>query len=687
MEVFQDREETRRHSLRLTLMLVLALGGVVIALEGLLLWAMGFQILPATSNLILEPLAHLSLLSALIALPSIVWGGALYCFLSLRRGSSALVESLDAFEIIPEIDDDPGTSRLYEVVEEAALADDLPVPRVYLLDNEQGINALFAGTSPFDAILVVTQGALFHLNRNELRAVVSHALSHVRSGDMRPALYLVSFLHGFAWLEKRARRFPLSMQVKRVYIALPLVAFGLPFIACAAISLLCGHLLKKRFVHHYVLNADDAVRFTGQKKALIEALKKMAAVENGSALTDRNAAAEMDPLLMASGTCSQPQSHPRMIDRIQRLGSTCTAGDLVALRARWQQRGAPDGHVEDIYLGLSSPAVDLAPPPLPEALQSDITLTAEGHVEFHPPDWNDIRRQAGQQKAAQEALAFPADRVIAFTPDAGDGPPIDRYRQTRQLLATLSDDLRKTAHTTDQAIPLLLALLLESHETIQIRQRQEIITRFGVETCKETLALYRKYIADLHPKLFLPLAALIFPALRRQTRSQLHALLKIVGILSRADGRISLFGYCLSQLLFQQIHEMLAPARHARQGQATLREARPEISTLFAIVAREGHPLPAHARTAYLCGMERLFDDPPPYRLPANGVLALSSVWKPLDALGAESKAQLIDALLCVVLHDQILRVEEAELLRTICTMLHCPLPDLDAVLTARPAA
>ena len=66
-----------------------------------------------------------------------------------------------------------------------------------------------------------------------------------------------------------------------------------------------------------------------------------------------------------------------------------------------------------------------------------------------------------------------------------------------------------------------------------------------------------------------------------------------------------------------------------------------------------------------------------PYRPRENGVLALDAVWEPLDALDPLAKQALIEGITAAVSLDNRITVAEAELLRTICGVLHCPLPPM----------
>jgi len=72
-----------------------------------------------------------------------------------------------------------------------AIASGLPVPAVYVLDHEEGMNAFAAGLTPENAAVAVTRGLLLGLDRDELQGVVDHEFAHVRNGDMRLKAHLI----------------------------------------------------------------------------------------------------------------------------------------------------------------------------------------------------------------------------------------------------------------------------------------------------------------------------------------------------------------------------------------------------------------------------------------------------------------------------------------------------------------
>ena len=73
--------------------------------------------------------------------------------------------------------------ELFSLVEELAGRAELPMPRVYVVPDEQP-NAFATGRNPSHAALAVTQGILRTLSRDELRGVLGHELAHIKNRDM-----------------------------------------------------------------------------------------------------------------------------------------------------------------------------------------------------------------------------------------------------------------------------------------------------------------------------------------------------------------------------------------------------------------------------------------------------------------------------------------------------------------------
>ena len=121
--------------------------------------------------------------------------GSLYKIAELSAGGESVALMLGGRAVDPQTTD-LAERRLLNVVEEMALASGIPVPPVFVLDNEPSINAFAAGHQPGDAVVAVSAGALRYLSREELQGVMGHEFSHILNGDMRLNLRLIGVVNG-----------------------------------------------------------------------------------------------------------------------------------------------------------------------------------------------------------------------------------------------------------------------------------------------------------------------------------------------------------------------------------------------------------------------------------------------------------------------------------------------------------
>ena len=89
----------------------------------------------------------------------LIAGGSLFKVAALSGGGHTVAELLGGRLLHPD-KASPDERRLLNVVEEMAIASGVPVPPVYLLENESGINAFAAGHTTGDAVIAVTSGTL-----------------------------------------------------------------------------------------------------------------------------------------------------------------------------------------------------------------------------------------------------------------------------------------------------------------------------------------------------------------------------------------------------------------------------------------------------------------------------------------------------------------------------------------------
>ena len=629
MNFFEQQAVARRTSARLVFLMAVAIAGIVLAVDAVV-WV-------ATQSPELVLFATLSSV-AVIAL------GSLYRIASLGGGGEPVAQQLGG-TLVPESTTEPGLRRLRNVVEEIAIASGVPVPKVYVLEHEAGINAFAAGYSTSDAVIAVTRGALDRLNRDELQGVVAHEFSHILNGDMRLNIRLVGVLFGILMIGLIGRKIlehgrfgGRGKNIGAILVA-ALVAMLIGYV-----GLFFGRMIKAGVSRTREKLADaSAVQFTRQTQGLSGALKKIGGLHDGSRLNQRSDAEEVSHMLFGDGVGFDQlfagklfATHPPLLERIRALEPGFNDDAMARLQAQWRA-SPPDGMQEDVALGLGG---------------------------------GSGARLPGVTQALSVTPPMVAAQVAA--------PGADDYRRADSIVIAIPDALRDLARQRESVMPLLLGLLLAGDEALAERQRVDIAARLGGEVADHAVRIHQQLTADLHPMLRLPLAGLAFPVLRLRPRPQLDAFMDTVQALVHADGQVSLFEYCLGRLLTVQVRESLDPSRYARFGRRKPGNVRKEFATLLAVVAQAGHEDRASAQHAYLAGLQRVLPrDHLPYVPPANGVLALDAVWEPLDALDPLAKQAMVEAVTAAVSHDGRVSVAESELLRTICAVLHCPLPPM----------
>ncbi len=94
----------------------------------------------------------------------------------------------------------PVYRRYYEIAEQLAIASGVPMPILYVLTSEQGINGFVAGRQSQDMVLVVTQGALDKLSDEALYGLIGHEYGHILHGDAAFNLKIMVVLAGLQLL-------------------------------------------------------------------------------------------------------------------------------------------------------------------------------------------------------------------------------------------------------------------------------------------------------------------------------------------------------------------------------------------------------------------------------------------------------------------------------------------------------
>jgi len=632
---FQYQDRARRQSRWLILLFILAVIAIVAAIDLVVLFALGAST-RQSDGMILTPaeLVRMNaplLLGGAVVSVAVISLASLFKITSLRAGGGQVARQLGATLVEPDAQD-PGRRRLLNVVEEIALASGVPVPEVYVLERESGINAFAAGYSPADAAVTVTQGTLDKLNRTELQGVIAHEFSHILNGDMRINIRLMGALFGILLLALIGRRFLVHARFVRSSrdrngAAIVLIAIGLT--AIGYIGLFFGRWIKAALSRQREYLADaSAVQFTRDPQGIGGALKKIAVYSEGSYLdTDSE---EVSHMLFGDGRRMLLFStHPPLNERIARIDPSFRPEDLERLAASIMRDRAR------------------------EREQARVRQAREtGTVPRGPLDPGRIVQEVGQ-------------------------PGWERMLMAAAVAASLPDTVARAARSTGWAPEVLFYTLLDADSEIREKQLLSIAGQMGQESEAQTRALVQA-AGPPAPEQRLPLLGIAFPVLKRRPPDEVRRILETAKELIAADNKVDVFEYLLARSVAQHIWESHNPSRVRTSGSRDLGDHRAQVLDVMAVLARHGDTPQEEATAAFMAGLAAIgFEPATPMPEIADWAAVLDAALPKLDGLKPAEKEKLVRALAAIVLQDQRVDVVERELLRTVCVLIHVPLPML----------
>ena len=204
--------------------------------------------------------------------------------------------------------------KFCNIVSELAIAASVKSPMPMVLDRVDSINAFASGWNEDDAVVVVTQGALDYLTRDELQGLVAHEFSHIREGDMQLNMRLAGMVSGLEMIFNLGRTMcEPADNGSRSFLALP----GFAIQAVGSLGWLAGRALKAAVSRQREYLADArAVQFTRSKDGLGGALRK-ALGQGGAAKALHPSVQHM--LLLGSEQTRWLATHPPIAERIRRI--------------------------------------------------------------------------------------------------------------------------------------------------------------------------------------------------------------------------------------------------------------------------------------------------------------------------------------------------------------------------------
>ncbi len=580
----------------------------------------------------------------------VIFFGSTYKTMALASGGSAVAESLGG-RLVASNTNDPDERKLLNVVEEMSIASGVAMPQVYVLDQEEGINAFAAGHSTSDAAVTVTRGCLQTLTRDELQGVIGHEFSHILNGDMKLNVRLIGILFGIFCIATIGRILLYTRGNSRDKNPLPIV--GLALLVIGSLGVFFGRLIQAAVSRQREFLADaSSVQFTRNPAGLSHALQKIGQSGLGSRLESPHAS-DASHLFFANGLADSlfgmMATHPPLEQRIKAIDSTWD-GKYAPLDLRQAEA------VHDNILGELKPKA----PPLPDSFR-----TVLGGVILSSDD----RKP-------------PVIKTRYVLPNLGNPTPL-HLKYAEDMRAALPENLKTAVREPLDAVALIYALLLSKDEKMRATQTAEISRRVSPAVSEKASALFAD-VQKTGTAARLPLVNLALGALKQLSAEQFQNFSQTLTWLIQSDGEVELFEFVLQKIVQRNLATKFSDGRSAAVQFYTLKPLVPDCAVVLSALANVGSDDANEIQKAFDTGAPfvRASDDSELLLQPRErcGVDQIGTALDRLALAVPIIKKNLLEACAHVVGADGVIVESEAELLRAVADTLDCPMPPLGVV-------
>ena len=638
--------------------------------------------------------------------------GSLFKIIQLGSGGKAVAEAMGAMPVKPN-SRDPHERRLINVVEEMALAAGTPVPGIYIMHEEQGINAFAAGYTSSDAVVAVTYGTMTRLNRDELQGVVAHEFSHIVNGDMRINIHLMGLLHGILLVALLGEILMRTGGRTSDRSRLVLFVGGWMLLTTGYLGLFFGRMIKAAVSREREYLADAAaVQFTRNPAGLVGALKKIGGYSRGSEV-ERPNAEFASHLFFASGIASLFSTHPPLGERILRIDpgwdeeyeilpdkymdSAKDAGPAPALAGaipevpetvhveRYSSFGAPDATetvdvAETAALGEPAIAAEPVSPNLARAgalLEVPETVHIERYSSFGAPDVAESVDVAETAALGEPAMVTePVSPGPAETESETAAPPGAPVDFERTLLLTLPDEILTAVQQPDGAQAVTYSLIVGHNMGMWQKHLGMLKESAGVDALKAMDQVF-KPVTELDRRCHLPLIALCAASLCGLSEDRQSAFRQTLDALILCDKAVSPFEFALQRVLRHKMGWDRNAGASADSGSQPLSGHVREAGLLLSALACAGQDDPDQAEAAYRAGARMLEVESVPDPIPTGEIdfAQVGAALDQLERLAPADKKVLIAACAATTAPDGRATLDHGEILRAICDSLDVPMP------------
>ena len=651
MDFFAQQDKARKKTKWLVIYFILAVAAMIVAIYvvSLLIFS-GVQAHQHRFNEESSPLELWNpqiFFGVALGTIAVILIGSTYKTLALAQGGSVVSEMMGGRLLNPN-SSDLDERKLLNVVEEMAIASGVPVPQVYVMDEEGGINAFAAGHKPGDATITVTRGCMKLLSRDELQGVIGHEFSHLLNGDMRMNIQLMGIIFGILCLAIVGR---ILLQTARGggrgRGQNPLPLLGLALLIIGYIGVFFGRLIQAAVSRQREFLADaSSVQFTRNPGGITGALKKIGGLgETGSRLSHAHAE-ECSHMFFGNGI-SEPfigllETHPPLAERI-RVFEPAFNGQFPNVR----------------YNGSNQPPEANSKPKRPP--MQNIFGTVVG----------------GAILSSDDEGKPPVIRSHSVLPNVGNPTPL-HLKYAEQMRDSLPESVKVAAREPLDAVALIYAMLLSPDVATRTNQLAELARRVEPEIGQKTTALFPD-VSQAAARAHLPIVNLALGTLRHMTAAQFNQFSQTLDWLIGSDGKVELFEFVLQKIILHHLAPQFGRAPSAVVQFYSIKPLVPDCAVLLSALANVGSNNAGEIQKAFAAGAPflRAPDDGELNLLPGGqcGVNQIDAALNRLVQAAPIIKRNLLEACIHTVGADGVILEAEAELLRAVADTLDCPMP------------
>ncbi|MEX0876684.1 MAG: M48 family metallopeptidase [Phycisphaerales bacterium] len=633
MDFFEHQDRAKSQSAKLVIMYLVAMVLICAAVAVVAVVALGLGTREGDAGVMLAAGGAAAVLTAVL-----IGGGTLYRVSSLRGGGgSGVARSLGGRQIDPSTLD-PDERRVINVVEEMAIASGEPVPPVYIMPNEKGINAFAAGFKPGDAVIGVTKGCVQGLTRDELQGVIAHEFSHILNGDMRLNIRLIGLLFGIvlisltghllirgSWFSGRSKN------------GMPIMLLGLGMLAIGSIGAVAAKIMQAAVSRQREFLADaSAVQFTRNPSGIGDALRRIGGTSLGAKVRHPRAQ-EAGHMFFGEALKGSLATHPPLKERIRRVDPSWDGTMLPQLQPGERIERAPETPRERMgrVMGQTAGGAGVAVPGQAAAMLLPMLALAGNMTDAH----------------------------------------IDH---ARTLLRAIPAKLRDAAEDVSHGRAVVYALLLDRKEDSVRKAQLTRLDEFGDPGIARVVRSIADEAMNLRRDLRLPLLEVTLGSLAHLSENQHTTFRANMRALAEMDKAIDLFEWMTLGMIGRHLDERFGLHKPTPTQYYALGKLGEEISIMLSAIAHAGTGDPNEAQRAVELGtaaLDGVHADLRPRQAAHLG--KLDEALTKLSACSGKLKRSLLKAAALTAGADREITTTEAELLRAVSDALGVPTPPL----------